>query len=111
MPAGRIAFDSSIICVARSGARTDGCAWGSARLKLDLVAISLALVCSLQCTCAGIEFLIMFATVRTLARGCCGVRMRVRADLEMGGDMTPEALTAKFVGRNLHTTMIEATCA
>lgn len=44
-PAGRMAFDSSTICVVRSEASTDGCAWGSARLKLDLVAMFLAEIC------------------------------------------------------------------
>lgn len=67
-PAGRIAFDSSIIFVARSGARTDGLAWGTARLKLDRAAMSLAMLCSLQSICADIKFRVMFATTRTLAR-------------------------------------------
>ena len=42
VPAGKTAFDSSTSCVVRNDERTDCGAWGSARLKLDLVAISQA---------------------------------------------------------------------
>jgi hypothetical protein len=47
-PAGRMAFESSTICVVLSDASIEGCAGrgacGIARLKLDLVAISLAMI-------------------------------------------------------------------
>lgn len=39
LPAGRIAFDSATNSVVRSEDRNDGGAWGTARLKFDLVAI------------------------------------------------------------------------
>lgn len=102
IPAGRIAFDSSTICVVRSEVRTDGCASGSARLKLDLVAISLALICSVQTTCVVVGIVVMFAAVRMSARERCGERVRVRADLVVGGDMTLEALTE--IAHELRTT-------
>jgi hypothetical protein len=35
VPAGSTAFESPTSCVVRSDARTDGCVWGSARLKFD----------------------------------------------------------------------------
>lgn len=62
IPAGKIALDSSTICVVRIEAKTDDCAWGSTRLKLDLVAILLAIVRSVQSTCVGIDVLVIFAT-------------------------------------------------
>lgn len=62
-PAGRMAFDSSIICVLRSDARMDGCAWawGTARLKLDLVAILLAMCSLAQSTYVVAKIVVMFA--------------------------------------------------
>jgi hypothetical protein len=70
IPAGRIAFDSSIICVLRSEVRTDCGGWGSTRLKLDLVAILLAIMCSVQSTCVYVDVVVMFATIRMSAREC-----------------------------------------
>jgi hypothetical protein len=58
IPAGSTAFESPTSCVVRSDARTDGCAWGMARLKLDVVAI----------------FGALYPGSSDFSRACCGVR-------------------------------------
>jgi hypothetical protein len=80
--------------VVRSEASTAGCAWGSARLKLDFVAILLAIEYSDQSTCGKTGVAVMFALVRSWARERCGERA------------TPEALVehAKAVSLHSHLT-------
>jgi hypothetical protein len=74
IPAGSTAFDSSTSCVLRSDANTEGCAWGAARLKLDLVAII--------DSCKPMHVQVMFAWrfspssgSRDVSRGCRGAKL------------------------------------
>jgi hypothetical protein len=50
VPAGKIAFESVTISVVRNEDRNDGCPWGTARLKFDLVAIAEVPTSTLFCS-------------------------------------------------------------